>query len=84
MTTNAAHRGELEVSRKPIARGKPECLGCTCLIRVRLFYHLHTALRVRQAPGFPCALSSGEGHENRKTRAKTMPRERGPLFFSRD
>jgi hypothetical protein len=25
---------------------------------VRLFHYLHTALRVRQAPGFPCALSS--------------------------
>src|SRR5262245_60579206 len=33
----AAHRGEHEVSRKTIARGKPGCLGCTCLIRVLSF-----------------------------------------------
>jgi hypothetical protein len=30
VTTKAAHRGEHEVSRKTIARGKPGCLGCTC------------------------------------------------------
>jgi hypothetical protein len=33
----AAHRGEHEVSRKTIARGKPGCLGCTCQIRVHSF-----------------------------------------------
>ena len=37
VTKKAAHRGELEVSRKTIARGKPGCLGCTCLIRVLSF-----------------------------------------------
>src|SRR5262249_52765253 len=31
----AAHRGEHEISRKTIARGKPGCLGCTCQTRVR-------------------------------------------------
>src|SRR5438046_7031854 len=35
----AAHRGEHEVSRKAIARGKSGCLGCTCQTRVRSFYH---------------------------------------------
>src|SRR3954464_5916631 len=30
VTINAAHRGEHEVSRKAIARGKAGCLGCTC------------------------------------------------------
>ena len=35
VTKNAAHRGEHEVNRQTIARGKPGCLGCTCLIRVR-------------------------------------------------
>src|SRR5262245_34935752 len=39
VTKNAAHRGEHEVSRKAIARGKPGCPGCTCgLTRVHLFY----------------------------------------------
>ena len=35
VTKNAAHRGEHEVNRQTIARGKPGCLGCTCQIRVR-------------------------------------------------
>src|SRR6201990_3555785 len=39
VTTKAAHRGEHEVSRKAIARGKPRCLGCTCQIRVHSFYN---------------------------------------------
>jgi hypothetical protein len=37
VTKNAAHRGEHEVSRKAIARGRPGCLGCTCQTRVRCF-----------------------------------------------
>ena len=37
VTIKAAHRGEHEGNRKTIARGKPGCLGCTCLIRVLPF-----------------------------------------------
>src|ERR1700709_1632093 len=37
VTRNAAHRGEHEVSRQTIARGKSGCLGCTCQTRVRCF-----------------------------------------------
>jgi len=29
--------GRARISRKPIARGKPGCLGCTCQTRVRCF-----------------------------------------------
>ncbi len=29
--------GRARISRKPIARGRPGCLGCTCQTRVRLF-----------------------------------------------
>jgi hypothetical protein len=36
----AVHRGEHEVSRKAIARGKPGCLGCTCQNRVHSFVTL--------------------------------------------
>ena len=43
VTKSAAHRGEHEVSRKAIARGKPGCLGCTCLIRVRCCLFAHGA-----------------------------------------
>jgi hypothetical protein len=62
VTTNAAHRGEHEVSRKTFARGKPGCPGCTCgLTRVRFLAHsLHTGLRAQSAPGFP-APSDEEG-----------------------
>src|ERR1700751_1671816 len=55
----AVHRGEHEVSRKAIARGKPGCPGCTCQTRVHSFTTpAHTVLRVPPAPGFPCALYS--------------------------
>ena len=37
VATKAVHRGEREVSRKAIARGKSGCLGCPCQIRVRFF-----------------------------------------------
>src|SRR5215204_2976017 len=43
VTKNAAHRGEHEVNRKAIAWGKPGCLGCTCLIRVRFSTIAHGA-----------------------------------------
>src|SRR6201991_4324934 len=54
VTIKAAHRGEHEVSRKAIARGKPGCLGCTCQIRV----HTSATLRTRccgrsRRPAFP-------------------------------
>src|SRR5436190_202885 len=53
VTTNAAHRGEHEVSRKAIARGKPGCLGCTCLIRVRCFPFCTRCCGRSQRPAFP-------------------------------
>src|SRR5215204_4825671 len=43
VTKNAAHRGEHEVSRKAIARGRPGCLGCTCQTRVRFSTIAHGA-----------------------------------------
>src|ERR1700751_2121979 len=54
VATKAVHRGEHEVSRKAIARGKPGCLGCTCQTRV----HSSTTHRTRrcgrsQRPAFP-------------------------------
>jgi hypothetical protein len=55
--------GRVRISRKPIARGRPGCLGCTCQNRVRCFQFLHTALRVHPAPGLPCALCPGGSNE---------------------
>src|SRR5689334_6613505 len=67
VTIKAAHRGELEGNRQTIARGKPGCLGCTCSSTPVLF--VARGLRAQSAPGFPCALSSREGHQDCKTRA---------------
>src|SRR5262249_26460127 len=68
VTIKAAHRGEHEVSRKTIARGKPGCPGCTCgLTRVLSIPDFpHTGLRAQSAPGFPCALFQGEGQRDAK------------------
>ena len=59
VTKKAAHRGEHEISRKTIARGKPGCLGCTCSSTPVLF--VARGLRAQSAPGFPCALSKERG-----------------------
>jgi len=69
----AAHRGEHEVSRKTIARGKPGCLGCTCSLTRVLFC---STLRTRDCgrsrrPAFPAPSLQGEGTTDATTRAKT-------------
>ena len=51
--------GERGISRQPIARGMPECSGCTCMLVCASHYILHTRPRVQQAPGIPCSLSGG-------------------------
>ena len=83
VTKNAAHRGEHEVSRKAIARGKPGCLGCTCQTRVRSSLPLHAVLRALSAPGFPCALSSERDDEFAKLGRKSCrENENGCLHLS--
>ena len=52
----AVHRGELEVSRKPLRREGRDASAepvCSCAF---LCACLHTRPRVQRAPGFPCAL----------------------------
>src|SRR5262245_51723110 len=80
VTIKAAHRGEHEVNRKTIARGKPGCLGCTCQSRVRFLLPLHTVLRAQSAPGFPCALRFKEGATNLQNPGEDESRERGRMF----
>src|SRR5438309_9304825 len=65
VTIKAAHRGELEVSRQTIARGRPGCPGCTCgLTRVHFCSTpTHMGLRAQSAPGLPCALYSRGSNE---------------------
>ena len=63
------HQGEREVSRKAIAQGVPDVsalpdnLVCTSTLQ-------HTRLRVRPAPGIPCALCVSRGTPNCKTRTR--------------
>src|ERR1700752_5080560 len=46
--------GRARISRKTIARGKPGCLGCTCLTRVLSFASSRTRCCGRsQRPAFP-------------------------------
>jgi hypothetical protein len=62
--------GRARISRKAIARGKPGCLGCTCLIRV----HSFTTLAHGAAGAVGARLSlrplSERGPMRCKTRAK--------------
>src|ERR1700727_81710 len=43
---------------KPFAQGRPGHSGEPVVTNSYAFYLWHTRLRVHQAPGFPCALSS--------------------------
>src|SRR5262249_38140684 len=78
-TRKAASPGRARISRKTIARGKPGCLGCTCLIRVRSFATI--------AHGAAGAVSAWLSLRPLFQRAdalhnpgKTAPRERGCLI----
>ena len=76
VTKKAAHRGEHEVSRKAIVRGKPGCLGCTCQTRVHSFATFSTRQCGRsQRPAFPAPSSwkrDNEIAELRRNRAVRM------------
>src|SRR5258706_2207045 len=57
VSNKPGHRGEREVSRKTIARGRPGLLRCTCGDYARVLCLIsHARLRVHWPPGFPCAL----------------------------
>jgi hypothetical protein len=74
VTKNAAHRGEHEVSRKAIARGKPGCLGCTCLFRVRSFYPCTRHCGCIRRPAFP-APSVRERDNEMQNSGENAPRD---------
>jgi len=46
-----------------IAQGRPDCFG-DLWRRLVCFLPLHTRLRVRKTPGFPCALCSSRGMQD--------------------
>ena len=71
--------GRSRISRQTIARGKPGCLGCTCLIRVRLSTIAHGAAgaasaRLSLRPLFR------RGTPNSQNPGENLPRERGSMF----
>src|SRR3954471_19693101 len=75
VTINAAHRGEHEVSRKAIARGKSGCLGCTCS-RCPCASHMgcpcapaHGIYGRSQRPAFPAPFHHERDNEMQSTRA---------------
>jgi len=75
-----SHRGERGISRKPSRR---ECRRkrLTCGDLLVCFFHSHTRLRVRLAPGIPCALIILRDYASCKTRARPVPRERGTMSW---
>jgi hypothetical protein len=59
-----AHRGEHAIRRKAIAQGMSDVSAALSLLACAKCSFLCTQeLRVRPAPGIPCALSHREGHE---------------------
>jgi hypothetical protein len=83
----AVHRGEHEVSRQTIARGRLGCPGCTCSpCPCASAYGMPVRsgardLWVRPAPSLSRALCSGEGQRISRTRVKTLPRERERMIL---
>src|SRR6266436_6120188 len=58
VSNKPGHRGEREVSRKPIARGMPGVSGVTVVTMLVCFFISHARLRAHRALGIPCALSA--------------------------
>ena len=77
----AAHRGELDISRKAIAQGMSECFRCPVCSCAPFLHFWHTRPRVQRAPGIPCALFfsrgarhlTSHGRGSRRGNAETRP-----------
>jgi hypothetical protein len=70
--------GRSRSSRKTIARGMPDRSALPVVTKCLCAFYpfLHTRLRVRLAPGIPCALCFPEGHKTMHSSDATAPRER--------
>jgi hypothetical protein len=75
--TSPVLRGDHGAAVKPLRRECRTCFGLTCLSCVH-FPFSHTSLRVRPAPGAPCALVFHEGQ--RRCKARTRNRAAGMLL----
>jgi hypothetical protein len=56
VTRKPDHRREHEGNRNAIAQGMPDRFGEPVVTTLVCFLYLHARLRVREAPGIPCAL----------------------------
>ena len=72
--TSPVLRGDHGAAVKPLRRECRTCFGLTCLSCVHSPFS-HTSLRVRPAPGAPCALVFSEGQ--RRCKARTRNRAAG-------
>ena len=73
-------REEHEGNRKTIARGMPEMFGLPVVTMLVCFHSSHTRLRVRPAPGIPCALFDLRGWLLNDSGA-FVPRDRGGVSW---
>jgi hypothetical protein len=80
--TSPVPRGEHGVSRKAIAQGVPDCSALPVVTTLVCFFHMQARLRVRPAPGIPCALCFPEGHDDASPRARSC-RGRADLCLNR-
>jgi hypothetical protein len=67
--TSPTHRGERGAAAKTIAQGVPDRFGQPVATMPEWFFIFHPGLRVRPAPGIPCALCFDEGQIPAKARA---------------
>src|SRR5579871_47189 len=75
VTRKPDHQGEHEASRNTIAQGMPDRFGEPVVTLLVRFFHLRARLRVRQAPGIPCALFRGGASFSQRL-GYEVPRER--------
>jgi hypothetical protein len=74
------HRGDHGAAVQTIAQGVPDRFGQPVVTMPVWFFLSHPGLRVRPAPGIPCALCSGRDEVLGMTRTQFAPRECGGLF----
>jgi hypothetical protein len=78
VTKKPDHRGEHEISRKPLRAGMPGVSGGPVVTTLVCFLLLHARLRVHRAPGIPHALYfRGEGLLHNS--GAPAPRDRGGM-----
>src|SRR5437016_8863504 len=76
----AVHRGELEVSRKAIAQGRPECSRCPVCSCAFSLAQIARETAGAARPGLPCALIFRRANEDANL-GRSAPRDRECVSF---